>query len=101
MVFPSGARRAVRTEPRWNETWVNEGTAGAPGWRNQAKPAPAARPIARAAAATNLGQRACSFGAGMVDCAKDFELLPERESRAKARSLADWKRCSGCFSRQR
>src|SRR5271163_2008351 len=88
------------TSPRWNETRVKVGGGEAAGREYQAIAAPKARPVT-AAAATNSGQRGLLASAAIAALAAVFVVVPVRASSAKARSFADWKRCSGCFSKQR
>ena len=67
-------------------------------------PAPKARPRAtRAAAPITPARRRFSTPPARAAFAAvlEEEVVLLSASSAKARSFADWKRCSGCFSRQR
>src|SRR6266851_3299048 len=98
-VFPSGAMRARITSPRWKDTFLKAGGGNGPGRKNQTIAAPSARLRTEVAAtAIQAGRAARSLMSGIAALGADFEEVPVNASRAKARSLADWKRCSGCFS---
>src|ERR1700759_3547437 len=62
--------------------------------------APSASPAARRATAEATGTSQRRRFAAAEDADAPPDEIVEMDSRSKAMSWADWKRCAGCFSRQ-
>ena len=101
IVFPSGAKRALKIGC-WPERQLRERRAGGAALSPSAarRGRPPRRPPRGSPGPPRRAARAAAGRPSRRPAAPPGAESPESDSRSKARSRADWNRCSGFFSRQ-